>query len=280
MNQNRTYIILSGSYLKQEMRLNFLQISDKIESMSMEPLNFQEFFDCLQENEVLPDVDRQKILILEKLKTSYHLYQFIGGYPEIVNTYLKEKDLEKCQRMIKKYTDTWGCEIRRYIFDIRENSYVEKIFHMLALLIVQNKAVKQELSNVIEDAISSDKEEVELIIRVINFLKEIGIVNYDADERKNQYYFSDMGVANYYLSRTGATREEIEEILLEMLSLKNTFNYQQYEESLEMMSEPISINQLPKIEIDLRGMIEYAKIQDKKEEELTEVEKERFVHNC
>ena len=119
----------------------------------------------------------------------------------------------------------------------------------------------------------SDKEEVELIIRVLNFLEEIGIVNYDADEGKNQYYFSDMGVANYYLSRTGATREEIEEILLEMLSLRNTCNYQQYEESLEMVSEPILINQFSNDKIDLRGMMEYAKIQDKKVEELSEIEK-------
>ena len=59
----------------------------------------------------------------------------------------------------------------------------------------------------------------------------------------------------------GSDKEEVEEILLEILSLKSTFNYQQYEESLKMMSEPISPSQLPKVEIDLRGMIKYAKIQ-------------------
>ena len=73
--QNRTYIILSGSYLNQKTRLNFLQISDKVESLRMEPLSFQEFYDCLQENEELLGVDKQKISVLEKLKTSYRLYQ-------------------------------------------------------------------------------------------------------------------------------------------------------------------------------------------------------------
>lgn len=278
MNQNRTYIILSGSYLNQKMRLNFLQISDKVEILRMEPLSFQEFYDCLQENEELLGVDKQKISALEKLKTSYRLYQIIGGYPEIVITYLKDKDLEKCQRMIKKYMDTWGGEIRRYLPDIKENSYVEKVFYILALLMVQKKAIRQEVFGGIENIIGSDKEEVGLVIRTINFLEEIGIVDYDADEGKNQYYFSDMGVANYYLSRTGATREEVEEILLEMLSLKSTFNYQQYEESLKMMSEPISPSQLLKIKIDLRGMMEYAKIQDKNVEELTDIEKEQFAY--
>lgn len=278
MNQNRTYIILSGSYLNQKMRLNFLQISDKVEILRMEPLSFQEFYDCLQENEELLGVDKQKISALEKLKTSYRFYQIIGGYPEIVITYLKDKDLEKCQRMIKKYMDTWGGEIRRYLPDIKENSYVEKVFYILALLMVQKKAIRQEVFGGIENIIGSDKEEVGLVIRTINFLEEIGIVDYDADEGKNQYYFSDMGVANYYLSRTGARREEVEEILLEMLSLKSTFNYQQYEESLKMMSEPISPSQLPKIKIDLRGMMEYAKIQDKNVEELTDIEKGQFAY--
>ena len=280
MNQNKTYLILSGSYLNQKMRLNFLQISDKVENLRMEPLDFQEFYDCLQENEDLLGVDKQKISILEKVKASYRLYRIIGGYPEIVIMYLKDKDVEKCQRMIKKYMERWGCEIRRYIPDIRENAYVEKIFHILALLMIQNKAIKQELSGVMEDITGSDKEEVGLMIRTINFLEEIGIVDYDADEGKNQYYFSDMGVANYYLSRTGATREEVEEILLERLSLKNTYIYQQYKESLKMVSEPISLNQFPKVKIDLRGMIEYARIQEKKVEELTDGEKGRFVYTC
>lgn len=84
-------------------------------------------------------VDKQKISVLEKLKTSYRLYQIIGGCPEIVFTYLKDKDLEKCQRMIKKYMDTWGCKIRRYLPDIRENSYIEKVFYILALLMVQKR---------------------------------------------------------------------------------------------------------------------------------------------
>lgn len=145
---------------------------------------------------------------------------------------------------------------------------------------IQNKAIKQELSSVIEDITGWDKEEVGLVIRVINFLEEIGVINYDTDEGKNQYCFSDMGVANYYLGRTGATREKIEEVLLEMLSVRNTYNYQQYKESLEMLSEPISLNQFPKVKIDLRGMIEYARIQEKKVEELTDGEKGRFIHIC
>ena len=47
-----------------------------------------------------------------------------------------------------------------------------------------------------------------------------------------------------------------------------------------MIAEPISIKQFPRIKIDLRGMIEYAKIQGKKMAQLTDVEKGRFIHTC
>ena len=120
--------------------------------------------------------------------------------------------------MIKKYTDTWGCESRRYIPEIKENSYMERVFHILALLMVQNKAVDQDLLKSIENIIGLNKEEVGLVIRIINLLEEIGVINFDTDEGKNKYYFYDIEIANYYLSRTGASREEIEEILLEMLA--------------------------------------------------------------
>ena len=89
-----------------------------------------------------------------------------------------------------------------------------------------------------------------------------------------------LGLGGFIVYDKFLTREEVEEILLEILSLKSTFNYQQYEESLKMMSEPISPSQLPKVEIDLRGMIEYAKTQEKKVVQLTDVEKGRFVHTC
>lgn len=50
-----------------------------------------------------------------------------------------------------------------------------------------------------------------------------------------------------------------------------------YEESLAKMPEPILLSQSPKIELDLRGLMQYAKKKGVKVIELTEREKVLFV---
>lgn len=50
-----------------------------------------------------------------------------------------------------------------------------------------------------------------------------------------------------------------------------------YEESLAKMPEPILLSQSPKIELDLRGLMQYAKKKDVKVIELAEREKVLFV---
>ena len=50
-----------------------------------------------------------------------------------------------------------------------------------------------------------------------------------------------------------------------------------YKESLEKTPEPILLSQCPKVKMDLKGLMEYAKKQGKKVIELTDVEKNRFI---
>lgn len=50
-----------------------------------------------------------------------------------------------------------------------------------------------------------------------------------------------------------------------------------YRDSLAMMPEPIMLSQCPKIKLDLRGLMKYAKEKGKKVVELTEEEKKVFI---
>lgn len=50
-----------------------------------------------------------------------------------------------------------------------------------------------------------------------------------------------------------------------------------YRDSLATMSEPILLSQCPKISLDLRGLMKYAKEKGKKVVELTEEEKKVFI---
>ena len=50
-----------------------------------------------------------------------------------------------------------------------------------------------------------------------------------------------------------------------------------YKESLAKMPEPILLSQFPKVKLDLRGLMQYAKEKGVKVIELTEKEKAAFI---
>lgn len=50
-----------------------------------------------------------------------------------------------------------------------------------------------------------------------------------------------------------------------------------YKESLKNTTDPIMPSQLPKTNLDLKGLMTYAKKEGKKVIELTEIEKKRFI---
>ncbi len=50
-----------------------------------------------------------------------------------------------------------------------------------------------------------------------------------------------------------------------------------YKESLKRTPEPVMVSQLPPLNIDLRGLMSYAKEKGKKVIELTDSEKKQFV---
>ena len=51
-----------------------------------------------------------------------------------------------------------------------------------------------------------------------------------------------------------------------------------YKESFNLITEPILPSQLPKIKIDLPGLVQYVKANNKTYQELTEKEKAQFYH--
>ena len=56
-----------------------------------------------------------------------------------------------------------------------------------------------------------------------------------------------------------------------------TINYDRYLSALQNMPAPIMVDQLPDVQIDLIGLIEYAHRKGVKAGELTEEEKNRFI---
>ena len=56
-----------------------------------------------------------------------------------------------------------------------------------------------------------------------------------------------------------------------------TMNYSKYYKAMETMKEPIMPSQLPKIKMDINGIVSYARAQGKKVAELSEAERQQFI---
>lgn len=54
-------------------------------------------------------------------------------------------------------------------------------------------------------------------------------------------------------------------------------NYSKYYEHLKVMPQPITPSQLPKVKIDMDGIVKYAKEKGKEVTQLSEEEKSRFI---
>ena len=53
-------------------------------------------------------------------------------------------------------------------------------------------------------------------------------------------------------------------------------NYKKYDEILKTMPTPISLDQIPKVKIDYKGLIEYARNKNVQPGELSDEEKNKF----
>lgn len=62
-----------------------------------------------------------------------------------------------------------------------------------------------------------------------------------------------------------------------MNGLMRKFNYEKYQEQMKSMPEPIMMSELPKVELNLRGIREYARKKGVSIASLTEEEKQLFI---
>lgn len=59
-----------------------------------------------------------------------------------------------------------------------------------------------------------------------------------------------------------------------------SYSVKKYRESLRNTPDPIPFHQLPKIKMDLVGLSKYASAKGVRVSELTEEEKQMFIHQC
>lgn len=226
----QAYVIVTGSYLGRTMKPDFFLPAGDMDHMVMESMTFDEFLDVFDERELYEKIDlygKGRAEDYKKLMEYYEIYQKIGGYPAVVACYAEYRDLNKCMGLIGDLINVFADESKRYFEDIIDINMFQKLFNAIALLMMQEKQgirdLTAELSKIAYQE-ESGRTTKKMINHAISWLQESHIIGYaskavDCDYKQikdnSRYYFLDMGIAYYFLSRTGAPYDVIKGLLAE-----------------------------------------------------------------
>ncbi len=226
----QAYAIVTGSYLGRTMELDFFLPAGDMDHMVMESMTFDEFLDVFDERELYEKIDlygKGRTEDYKKLMEYYEIYQKIGGYPAVVACYAEYRDLNKCMGLISDLINVFADESKRYFEDIIDINMFQKLFNAIALLMMQEKQgirdLTAELSKIAYQE-ESGRTTKKMINHAISWLQESHIIGYaskavDCDYKQikdnSRYYFLDLGIAYYFLSRTGAPYDVIKGLLAE-----------------------------------------------------------------
>lgn len=101
-NANQYHIVTAGSLLGVAMHQGTSFPVGKVDFLDLYPLNFKEFLKALGEDALIDLINKNDIDLItvfsDKLKIYLKQYMYIGGMPEVVETYIKNKDFNEVRK--------------------------------------------------------------------------------------------------------------------------------------------------------------------------------------
>ena len=184
--------------------------------------------------------------LYDELKNVYDIYRQIGGYPKVVETYLNTKDVEAAQKELVRIIRIFLNESMRYFDDITDISVFTNIFLSICRILLREKkgldedSISEELQKLVTKNYSSNLSKA-TCYRAINWLYHSGIIGFCGKITEldilnfkpgSRCFFMDLGVAYYYLSRTGATVSTMDGSLNENYVYINLSKRQEFPEEI------------------------------------------------
>ena len=222
--------VVTGSYLGKTMEKEyFLSDGDTVE-LCMDTLSFEEFLEAFGKRELYETVDlygQSPQNWYDELKSFYQIYCAIGGYPDVVNTYLESRDLTDCERTLYQVIRIFIEESSRYFTNVLSMNLFEQLFPAIAQLSVREKSgsgdIIDKLSELVyhEESNRVTKQNINYAVAwlyhsdIIDFCEKTVECNPMATRLNARIYFRDLGVARYFLKKGGVRGRAADEYINE-----------------------------------------------------------------
>lgn len=224
------HFIVTGSYLGKTREKEFFLSAGDVDTLTMTTLTFPEFLDAFGKRELYQKVDlfgESEHVMYDELREYFDIYLQIGGYPEVVTTFLDSQSIPECEVMIESLIKIFVKESGKYFESPLELEMFEKIFSSIATSLLKEKKGTKDLTTDLtkiifkEETSKVSKRMTNYAISWLYLSHQIGYCSMSVDcsnldiVDNCRYYFNDLGVANYFLKLTGEPGETIDGILCE-----------------------------------------------------------------
>ena len=236
--------IVTGSYLGKTREKEFFLSAGDTDTLIMGTLSFPEFLGAFGKRNLYERLSldgKDDHAEYDEIKGYFDLYCQIGGYPRVVQNYLETGDLGQSRRLLEQIINLVGSEMC-----IRDRSELDieifgQLFQAIAIMLIKEKRGTEDLVTDLSKIVfkeESGRVSKKMINHARSWLYLSHVIGYCSKSincdhlsivDNCRYYYMDLGVAAYFLRKTGEPDTTVKGILcenfvyLELLSrLRNT----------------------------------------------------------
>lgn len=222
--------IVTGSYLGKTREKDFFLSAGDTDHLIMTSMSFPEFLEIWGKRDLYKHIDLYGTSDhgdYKELKEYFDIYCQIGGYPRVVQTYIDTKNVSECRKTVKELIDIFVRESSRYFESALEQDLFGKMFSAISVALLKEKKGTDDLISDFSKIVfreESGRITKKMVNASISWLYLSHIIGYCSksidcnhlDLVDNcRYYFTDLGVANYFLRKTGENEESVKGVLCE-----------------------------------------------------------------
>lgn len=224
-------IIVTGSYLGQVLKKEYFKPAGTIMIMKMFPLSFKEFARVFKKESLLKNIDvlgNSDISNYTELYSLYDLYKKIGGYPEVVYTYKKSKNINISLNIYESIFTAFERESGFYFKDSKEPLIFKSVFQeAIRLMLLEKKGNGGKLVEMITELVKKSQKMLvsrDEVSNAVQWLIYSGILG-ECDLCNNgsmkeiiparRFYYTDCGLLYHICSKMSIEQSDLDGLLTE-----------------------------------------------------------------